>query len=159
MRLLIASDHAGVELKSALIKDEELIQLIEWEDLGPSQTSSVDYPEYAHKLCQQGLASCKAQQDLNPTLSEIFLDPIGVLICGSGVGMSIAANRHPGIRAVLTWDPSVAALSREHNASNVLCLGSRFVDFATAKKTLKAWIESSYQGGRHDRRLKGIEIC
>jgi ribose 5-phosphate isomerase B len=121
--VLIASDHAGVELKSAL---QQLVEDLDWKDLGPIRPEpSVDYPDFAKLLCQ---AIEKGEA------------PLGVLICGSGIGMSIAANRHPGIRAALVENPISAKLAREHNHANVLCLGARFVAPHYAAEMIKAWI-------------------
>lgn len=146
MKLFIASDHAGVELKTRLIEAGKS-RGIEWVDLGPATTDSVDYPDYAHDLCKRILAEKKGDE-----LSQ----PCGVLICGSGVGMSIAANRHKGIRAVLALRKDVAVLSRQHNAANVLCLGARLMNESTAFEILNAWVGTSFEGGRHQNRVDKI---
>lgn len=145
--LLIAADHAGFQLKQALLEDSLLRDSVKLVDLGTHSTESTDYPSFAHLLCDE-LTSKKNEEDL--------LEPCGILICGSGVGMSIAANRHAGIRAVLTWDEEVAKVSRAHNASNVLCLGARFTNLVQARKVIQAWLGASFDGGRHLRRLQSI---
>lgn len=144
MRLWIASDHAGFNLKQELLKDKS----IEWIDLGPQGVDSVDYPLYADKLCQKVLAE---------TSDKERLGPCGVLICGSGVGVSISANRFKGIRAVLALREDVAVLSRQHNASNVLCFGERLIPAPEAKKILQAWLRTDFEGGRHERRVNQID--
>ena len=110
----------------------------EWQDLGAHSTDSVDYPDYAKQLCAQLKNS-----------NESF----GVLICGSGQGMAIAANRHPHIRAALCWSEEVAKLSRAHNNANVLCLGSRLITIEVAQQILKVFLTTQYEGGRHDQRV------
>ena len=146
MRLWIASDHAGFPLKQELIKESISGIEIEWIDLGPMNTDSVDYPQYAETFCRELIKGTSLRERL---------EPCGVLICGSGVGMSMAANRN--IRAVLALREDVAKLSREHNASNVLCLGARLVSPAEARKIFKAWIETPFEGGRHEKRVKQMD--
>lgn len=137
--ILIASDHAGLELKQKL---QKLLPEIQWEDLGPETTASVDYPDYAAKLCKKLLATPHRY---------------GVLICGSGIGMSIAANKISGIRAARVSDPISARLSREHNDANVLCLGARFLAPEYASEILKAFLgtEASTEA-RHQKRLEKL---
>ncbi|MEO5971213.1 MAG: ribose 5-phosphate isomerase B [Bdellovibrionia bacterium] len=137
--VLIASDHAGVELKAQLIKR---LSAWEWVDLGPLDSSRVDYPDYAEKLTER-IASGQARR--------------GILICGSGIGMSIAANKVKGIRAALVENPIAARLSREHNDSNVLCLGSRFVAPEYGSEIAEEWLKAEFsQDARHQGRLKKI---
>jgi ribose 5-phosphate isomerase B len=146
MKLLIASDHAGASLKADLLKAK--IPNLEFEDLGPaSAETSVDYPRYADKVCSllQGKSSRELQK------------PAAILICGSGVGMSIRANRYPGIRAVLAFDAEIATLSRKHNASNVLCLAGRRLDLDSARRIVEAWIASDFEGDRHLRRVSQLD--
>lgn len=135
--IAIASDHAGVELKSLLLKD---MALHGWQatDLGPGGHESVDYPRYAASLCHHVLSHSGC---------------LGVLICGSGIGMSIAANRFAGIRAALCHDALSAQLSRRHNDANVLCLGARLIGTDTARDCLLQFITSEFEGGRHERRV------
>ncbi len=135
-RVFIASDHAGFELKNLLVKGSNLV---EWADLGPFTPDRVDYPDFAHDLCSRMLNES----------SNTF----GVLICGSGQGMAIAANRHRHIRAALCWNSEIAKLSREHNNANVLCLGARFTQANEAIEILKIFLSSRFEGGRHAQRV------
>ena len=139
--VLLAADHAGFELKEDL---EAHLRDLGWEplDLGPGSAESTDYPDWAHRLAVEIEAGRAAR---------------GVLVCGSGTGMSIAANRHPGVRAANCLDEEMAALAREHNDVNVLCLGSRMVDPAGAKRILWTFLETPFGGGRHERRVRKIE--
>lgn len=153
-RLFIASDHAGFVLKKHFVEklqsvsNEGRAEKIHWEDLGTFSQDSTDYPDWAHKLCDKIRFETSEQERL---------EPCGVLICGSGVGVSISANRHPEIRAVLALREDVAHFSRAHNASNVLCLGARFVSPAEAEAIFLRWINSKFEGGRHLARIKKIE--
>ena len=137
--LLIASDHAGYDLKKALIDnmDENL-----FEDLGTNSNESVDYPDYAIKV-----------------INIIKKNPYkkGILICGSGIGMSITANRHIGIRAALCFNPEMAELTRKHNDANILVLPGRFMDINTAKSCIDNFINTDFDGNRHVNRLKKID--
>jgi ribose 5-phosphate isomerase B len=138
-RVLIAADHAGVDLKTEIKKR---LPAWEWEDLGPMDLNRVDYPDYA-KLLATKIASGQAAQ--------------GVLICGSGIGMSIAANKVTGVRAALVENASSARLSREHNDANVLCLGSRFVAPEYAAEIVEAWLKTPFSGeSRHQGRIQKI---
>lgn len=135
--IVIASDHAGVELKSLLAKD--IVQAgFTVEDLGPMDTMSVDYPDYAKKLCEWVLAHPGAR---------------GVLICGSGIGMSMAANRFSGIRAALVHNGLEASLTRKHNDANVLCLGARMIGQEVARDALHVFLTTEFEGGRHAGRI------
>jgi ribose 5-phosphate isomerase B len=141
--ILIAADHAGVELKAAL---QKLLSNHKWEDLGPAATSpSVDYPDYAEKLARLVASG----------------DRLGILICGSGIGMSIAANKIPGVRAALVENPVSARLAREHNEANVLCLGARFVAPHYAAEIIRAWLEAAPSTDeRHLNRVKKLNsLC
>lgn len=135
--ITIASDHAGYELKESL-KQELKDMGYEVLDLGTHGTESVDYPDFGH-------AAAEAISDRRSTR--------GIIVCGTGIGISIAANRHPGIRAALCHDAEMARLSREHNDANLLALGGRTTDVETAKACLRAFLETDYEGGRHDRRI------
>ncbi|MGE0739146.1 ribose 5-phosphate isomerase B [Sulfurimonas sp.] len=141
MKFYIATDHAGLDLKDytvALLKQKghEIV------DLGPYDKERVDYPDYAIKVCETVLADKEAQ---------------GILICGSGIGMSMAANRHHGIRAALCHDAYTATVARGHNDANVLCFGERIVGKGVAESILDAWIAGSFEGGRHEGRVAKIE--
>ncbi len=139
--ILIASDHAGVELKRKL--EAELKKLgFAVRDLGTDSTESADYPDFAHPLARE-VSEGKAKR--------------GVLLCGTGLGMSYVANRYPNVRAAVSWSPEVAELARSHNDANVLVLPARFVTDEEARKILKTWLETPFEGGRHERRVVKIE--
>ena len=135
--LAFACDHAAVELKDRLIQDAQSLGY-QTLDLGTHGPESVDYPDYANNLAET-LKQGKAQ--------------LGVLLCGSGIGISIAANRHPHIRAALCHNEETAKLSRQHNDANVLVLGARIIDEATAKACLNAFLSTAFEGGRHQGRV------
>ena len=139
--ILIASDHAGFELKQKLERELEKRGL-KVRDLGTNSPDSTDYPDYAHPLASE-VSQGKAKR--------------GVLICGTGLGMSYVANRYPNVRAAVTWSPEVAELARQHNDANVLVLPARFVDDDTAVKILDKWFSTSFEGGRHVRRVEKID--
>lgn len=133
--VLIASDHAGVAFKRALIRQ---LAHVKFEDLGPKSLKSVDYPDYAGRLCQK----LKLEQGQR-----------GILICGTGIGMSIAANKMPGIRAALVHDPITAQLARNHNDAQVLCLGARLLapEYAAQLVTIFLTTPASREGRHHNR--------
>lgn len=135
--IAIASDHAGVALKALLVKDIAVLGY-EADDLGPDSDASVDYPDYAEAVAA-AIESGNAK--------------FGILICGSGIGMSIAANRYPGVRAALCHSVETATLSRQHNDANILVLGARIVSEALAQDCLKAFLATEFEGGRHQRRV------
>ena len=135
-RVLIASDHAGFKLKKILI--EELQGKIKFEDLGPFSENSVDYPDYAKKLSKK---------------IDLKNDLIGVLICGSGIGMSMVANRFKNVRAALCMNDKMSILARQHNNANILVLGSRLISEQEAIKCLLVFLKTNYEGGRHQARL------
>jgi ribose 5-phosphate isomerase B len=137
----IASDHAGVELKERLKR--ELVALgYAPLDMGTNSTDSVDYPDFAHPLAEK-VEHGEVQR--------------GVLLCGTGLGMSYAANRHHGVRAAVAWSPEVAQLSREHNDANVLVLPARCISEDESVEILKRWLSTPFAGGRHSRRVAKIE--
>ena len=141
MKLAAASDHAGFELK------EEIKAFLEseghsLEDFGCFDEESCDYPDYARRLCEALLSGACER---------------GVLICGTGLGMSYAANRHKGIRAALCMNTEMARMSRAHNDANVLVLGARLIDPSVARDTLSVWMETPFEGGRHLRRIRKID--
>ena len=139
--LWIASDHAGFALKQQLI-ESDAPQGWTWGDLGPASAERCDYPDFAEKL------ALKIQE---------APDTLGVLVCGSGIGMAIAANKVPGVRATVVENTVAARLSREHNAVNVLCLGARFVAPEYAKDLIHAWIEARPSSdSRHQNRIAKI---
>src|SRR6185312_6821243 len=134
--IAIASDHAGFELKTQL-KQELAGMGFEPLDLGTESASSVDYPDFADRLA--GLKDGKAKR--------------GVLVCGTGIGISMAANRHRHIRAALVHDVTSARLTRQHNNANVLCLGARLTGADVAKDCLKVFLTTDFEGGRHENRV------
>ena len=139
--ILIASDHAGFALKEAL--EAELRSLgYAVEDLGPVSDASTDYADFAHPLAER-VSTGEAER--------------GVLLCGTGLGMSYTANRYPHVRAAVAWTPEVASLAREHNDANVLVLPARFVGTEEGKAILRAWLDTPFAGGRHARRIAKIE--
>lgn len=142
-RLVIASDHAGYDLKKHLLAELEGLAPTT-RDLGPENTASVDYPDFAHKLC---------------VLVENGEADLGVLICGSGTGMTITANKHPKIRAANCWNTEIAQLARAHNDANVLCLPARFISAAEAAAILKTFISTAFEAGRHEQRVAKIVMC
>jgi ribose 5-phosphate isomerase B len=140
--LAMACDHGGFELKEVL-KNSLADSDTEILDLGVNAPDSVDYPDKAHALADAILQG-KADK--------------GILVCGTGIGISIAANRHKGIRAALCTDPFMARMSREHNDANVLCLGGRVIGPSLAEEIVRAFLSSQFEGGRHADRIKKIEI-
>ncbi len=144
-KVLIASDHAGFEIKKALI---ESMKSVPWIDLGATSKESVDYPDYADQLCQRLTTEIKASE---ATGNE--LETMGVLICGSGQGMAIRANRYPQIRAALAFNAEVTGLSREHNNANVLVLPGRYITPEQAQEFFKIFVETQFAGGRHSARV------
>ncbi len=135
--IAIAADHAGYELKDLLRQDLEAMGH-EVLDLGTNGPESVDYPDFADALAD-AVAGGKAGR--------------GVLVCGSGIGISIAANRHKGVRAAAVYDETAARLARQHNDANVLALGARLTGIEIARACLKTFLETEFEGGRHQRRV------
>ena len=139
--LLVASDHAGFALKEELKGDLER-RGVAYRDLGTGSPDSVDYPDYAHQLAG-AIERGEAER--------------GLLVCGSGQGMAMTANRHPGVRAALAWSEESARLSRQHNDANVLALAGRLLSSEDAKRILGVWLDTPFEGGRHERRVGKIE--
>jgi ribose 5-phosphate isomerase B len=138
----IASDHAGVEMKNRLVAELKKLGY-QPDDIGSSDPEAPDdYPDYAHPLAKE-VSTGQAKR--------------GILLCGSGVGMDIVANRYPGVRAALAWEPEIGELSRKHNNSNVLVLPARFMSEDAAVKTMKTWLDAKFEGGRHERRVEKID--
>ena len=138
----IASDHAGVGMKDRLVSELKKLGY-EPVDLGSKDPNTEDdYPDFAHTV---------AKEVSNGEVKR------GILLCGSGVGMDIVANRYPGVRAALAWEPEIGALSRKHNDSNVLVLPARFMSDADAVRTMKQWLDTKFEGGRHERRVNKID--
>jgi len=138
--VVIASDHAGVELKAAMADDLTRMGF-KVRDLGPATAESVDYPDYGHAV-GKAVESREAKA--------------GVVICGTGIGISIAANRHAGVRAALVHDEMTARMAREHNDANVLALGARILPQEKARALLKTFFETPFEGGRHARRVEKL---
>lgn len=141
MKFYVATDHAGIDLKDLTV---EMLRAKghDVEDLGPFSKERVDYPDYAVKVCESVLEDKAAH---------------GILICGSGIGMSMSANRFHGIRAALCHDAYTASMARAHNDANVLCYGERVVGPGVAESIIDAWIAGTFEGGRHCGRVDKIE--
>ena len=138
--IAIGGDHAGFVYKKQLV--EKLTSLgYEIKDFGPFTDASVDYPDYVHPLCE----AIEAGQ-MNK----------GIIICGSGNGVAITANKHQGIRAAICWNEELAALSRQHNDANLLALPARFIPFELAEKMVKIFLNTEFEGGRHQTRVNKI---
>ncbi len=142
MKFYIACDHAGFNIKE---KVKNIVKNLGHEiiDLGTNSNDRVDYPDFAHKL------SLAVLEDKNS---------FGILICGTGIGMSVTANKHKGIRAALCHDAYTAEMARAHNDANVLCFGERVVGMGVIESIIKAWCKTKFEGGRHSNRVKKIEI-
>lgn len=141
-KVAIGSDHAGFELKERLVAAIEALGF-EPVDFGTFSEESTDYPDFGHAV-----SDAVARGDFG----------IGVLACGSGIGMSMAANRHPGVRAALAWTEEIGELARRHNDANVLVLPARFIEQNQAVAILETFLESAFEGGRHERRVRKIEV-
>jgi ribose 5-phosphate isomerase B len=140
-KIALGADHAGFEEKEKVKRTLEELG-IEYEDMGTMTPESVDYPDYAQKVAET-VASGKYEQ--------------GLLVCGSGTGMAIAANKVKGVRAAVAWSPEIAALARQHNDANILSLPARFLSEADSAAVVKAFFESDFEGGRHGRRVDKIK--
>jgi ribose 5-phosphate isomerase B len=139
-KLIVGSDHAGLELKRALV-DSLAAAGHEIVDLGTNDASSCDYPDFAHAVATRVAAG----------------EGLGLLVCGTGLGMSMAANKHAGVRAACVSDTFSARMTRMHNDANVLCLGARVVGAGLAIDIAQAFFGASFEGGRHAKRLEKIE--
>ena len=139
LKIYIASDHAGFSFKEKLV--ETLLEAgLNVENLGPRNQERTDYPDYADKVCR----SIHAENER------------GILICGSGQGMVMRANRYNHIRAALCWNKESAELSRQHNNANILCLGSRLIEEKTLLKIVEVFLKTDFEGGRHQQRVDKI---
>ena len=139
-RICISSDHAGFEIKE-FIKELLIKSKISTIDLGPLSNKSVDYPDYAKKVSNR---VSKRKSD------------VGILVCGSGTGMAISANKTKGIRAAVGYNIKSTQLSRQHNNANILCLGARLIKRKEIKKIVSIFLKTKFEGGRHKRRIKKI---
>ncbi len=137
VKIAVGSDHGGFEFKEQIVRFLAAAG-VEVEDVGCHSTDSVDYPRFADQVCARVQAGACER---------------GILICGTGIGMSIAANRHRDIRAALCHEAYTARMSREHNNANVLCLGGRVLGIEVALDIVGVWLETEFAGGRHQRRL------
>ena len=135
-KIAIGCDHAGFKLKKTLITSLEK-QGYDLIDFGCPSEESIDYPDYAHPVAEY--------VEKNKVL--------GVLICGSGNGISMSANKHQGIRSAICWTEELAALARQHNDANILCLGARVIGPGLAAEIVRTWMKSDFAGGRHQRRI------
>lgn len=143
MKIAIGSDHAGFEYKSKIVQ-YLTNKGIEVQDFGTFSTESVDFPDFAH-----------------PTASAVEKGEVdfGILICGSGQGVNMTANKHQGVRSALCWNTDVARLSREHNNANIIALPARFVAYEYAIEMIEIFLNTSFEGGRHERRVQKISCC
>lgn len=142
MKVAIGCDHGGLDLKEAVISLLKELNL-DYEDMGTHDRSSCDYPDYAEKVAA-AVVSGQCQQ--------------GILVCGTGIGMSIAANKVPGIRAALCNEIFSAKMARNHNDANILCIGARVVGAGVAQEIVKAYFTSDFEGGRHGRRVEKLNL-
>ena len=140
MKIAIGSDHAGFQYKARLIKHLES-RGHEVKNFGSNTEESVDYPDHVHPL-----ASSIASEEFN----------LGILICGSGNGVAMTANKHENVRAALCWNTELAALARQHNNANIICLPARFVAYEYAESLADTFINAEFEGGRHERRMNKI---
>ena len=141
MRIYIASDHAGFEMKEAI--KQHFNVGFEWEDLGTHSSESVDYPDFAHPLAEAVAKSPEAR---------------AVLLCGTGNGVAMTANKHADVRAALCWNTEIAALARQHNNANVVVLPARFISAEEAFAIVSTFFNTPFEGGRHERRVNKINI-
>ena len=139
-KIFISSDHAGFELKEA-IKKYLLSKKLTFQDLGPSNNVRVDYPDFAHKVARK---------------VKISKNNVGILVCGSGMGMNIAANRHKNIRAAQCFNLKSTKLSRLHNDANIITLGSRLISKKNALNFIGIFLKTKFEGGRHSKRIRKI---
>lgn len=137
-KIAVGCDHAGFELKTKIL---EHFKELNFKDFGTHSLDSVDYPDYAHRVCEPVI---KGEVDF------------GILICGSGNGINMAANKHAGIRSALCWNEEIAKLSRLHNDANVLTLPGRFIDHRLALKVVEVFLNTKFEGGRHNGRVEKI---
>ena len=159
IKLYVASDHAGINLKSKILLElakSPYVAKYEVHDLGPHSTDSVDYPDYADLVCRKirniSMISA-ASSEVKPSVHH----ELGILICGSGQGMAMRANKFSHIRAALCWSTETARLSREHNDANILCMGERVIEHDLAIEILRTFLVTDFAGGRHQGRV--VKVC
>lgn len=149
MVVYVGCDHAGLDLK---LKVMAAMPHVQWKDMGTYTPDSVDYPDYANKVCEEIVkADLQSKKELKVDSKDG--SAMGILICGSGQGMAIRANRFPNIRAALCWNEEIVHLSREHNNANILCLGARFLSPEQAAKMIEIFLQTPFAGGRHQGRV------
>ena len=139
MNISIGNDHAGVDYKNYII--ENLSENYNIKNHGTDNDESVDYPDFAHQVAY----------DIENNISNV-----GILICGTGNGVAMTANKHKNVRAALCWNVQIADLAKQHNNANIICIPARFISKEEALKIVKSFIESDFEGGRHERRVKKI---
>jgi ribose 5-phosphate isomerase B len=142
MEIMVASDHGGFDLKNAIVEllaEREII----FTDCGTHDLDSVDYPDYAQRVAES-VSAGKADA--------------GILVCGTGIGMSISANKLPGVRAALVHDEFTAQMAKEHNNANILVMGGRILSIEAGKRLVEVWLDTEYEGGRHQNRLDKISV-
>jgi len=143
MKIAIASDHAGVEYKTQLVeylkKKGKHIK-----DFGPENEESVDYPDFAHPVAEE--------------IEKREVD-FGILLCGSGNGINMSANKHQAVRSALCWKKEIAELARLHNNANILAMPARFISYEEAQEIVDVFLETQFEGGRHERRVNKIACC
>ena len=140
-KIPIGADHAGFQMKE-MLADELRTLGYDVEDVGTHSDAATDYADYAHVVAREVEQGVVKQ---------------GILLCGTGLGMAYAANRHRGVRAAVVWNPEIARLAREHNDANILVLPARCLDDGTAREILRIWLATPFEGGRHARRIAQIE--
>lgn len=140
MKIAIGGDHAGFEYKASIIEALEK-QGHDMQNFGTDSAESVDYPDFAHPVSSS---------------VESGENELGILICGSANGVAITANKHQGIRAAICWNEELAALARQHNNANIVCIPARFIDLSLAQKIVETFINEPFEGGRHGRRVDKI---
>ena len=141
-RIAIGCDHAGFEYKEAIVKAlKEGVYKVH--DFGTFSADSVDYPDFAHAVADS----------LEKNESDF-----GVLVCGSANGVAITANKHPHVRAAIVWRNDIAALARQHNNANAICIPARFISLEEAKQFVSTFLDTAFEGGRHEKRVRKIEI-
>lgn len=141
MKITIGSDHGAVDLKEAVKKVLAEFENVEFKDIGTFGTDAVDYPDIAEKVCADVVSGAADR---------------GIVLCGTGIGISMAANKIHGIRCALCHDDYTAQMSREHNDANVLAMGGRVLGFGVAGKIVRVWLKTEFEGGRHERRVNKI---
>jgi len=146
-QIFVAADHAGLPLKKYLIHE---FASLPWKDLGTQTDESVDYPDFSDLVAEK--INTNAQKNKEPQ-STFHNSIMGLLICGSGQGMAIRANRFRHVRAALCWNTEIAKIARAHNDANILCLGARFVESKLAAQILTTFLTTPFEGGRHARRV------